>query len=257
MLLTKIATRLLSIKKNIISRIAGLSHSHTVTYDHWESYEKKHAGEKSGKGFEYYYSGTSLPKEKFIKWLLADDSLDETINFLDIGCGPGVMCQLLNEHPLLKDRIMYTGIDQSEAALSPAKVKFANYNATFIQADLAKVDLPAILPMNSYDVIFVSGVVEHMPGYKTLIRKSLSLNPKVFVLTTFAVLPGIRRERRHWRSETNSYMNTYPYVDVYELLRDSMEGVIQTASFGQNREIEDYWFPQKQTTLFYCNVKNN
>jgi len=212
--------------------------------------KKKHTN-----GFDYYYSSINRPKAKFIDWLLADDSLGQTFNVLDIGCGPGVMCKLLNAHPLLKDRVTYTGVDQSGAALASAKVKFAHLNATFIQADLAKADFSSILPMNHYEVIFVSGVIEHMPGYKTLVSKCLSLNPKTFVLTTFAVLTEIRKERRRWRSETNSYMNTYPFVDVHELLRDSIKGEIQTASFGQSRKRDEYWFPQKQTALFYCNTE--
>ena len=182
-----------------------------------------------------------------LDWLSKERLLNNTFTLLDIGCGPGVMARMIANHPTLKDRVVYTGIDQSESALSYAR-KISPQKYQFIQKDV----LGEGLPEPYHDVIMLNEIVEHMPGYEAIIDMSVVKKPKVLILTAFAIEPSDRQNRIRWNSENECYMNYYAFQRVHQKLRGiAANRPLYIADFGTSESSANPWFPRKTHTVFY------
>jgi 2-polyprenyl-3-methyl-5-hydroxy-6-metoxy-1,4-benzoquinol methylase len=182
-----------------------------------------------------------------LDWLAKERLLDETFTVLDIGCGPGIMAQMIANHPTLKHRVVYTGVDQSENALNYAR-KVSPETYSFIRKDVLAEGAPG----GYYDVIIISEVVEHMPDYETIVDIAISKKPKIVVLTAFAVEPLYRNDRVRWNREDQCYMNSYAFHRVHEKLRSiAANRPLYIADFGTAESSANPWFPRKTHTVFY------
>jgi ubiquinone/menaquinone biosynthesis C-methylase UbiE len=182
-----------------------------------------------------------------LDWLSKERLLNNTLTLLDIGCGPGVMARMIANHPTLKDRVVYTGIDQSESALSYAR-KISPQRYQFIQRDV----LGEGVPEQYHDVIMLNEIVEHMPGYEAIIDMSVVKKPKVLILTAFAIEPSERQDRIRWNSENECYMNYYAFQRVHQKLRGiAANRPLYIADFGTSESSANPWFPRKTHTVFY------
>lgn len=175
--------------------------------------------------------------------LANDPLLSERFSLLDIGCGPGAIPHLLSRDEKLRERVAYTGIDQSNGAIAYCRKTFPNYH--FEARDALRDGLPA----GPFDVIMINGVVEHMPDYKDIVSAALDMRPKVFVLTTFGVIPQYDRDRRLWRPDMQCFMNSYAFMNVYRFLKARVRD-LQVSDFG-DLQISRYWFPRKTELMWY------
>lgn len=182
-------------------------------------------------------------KVRTLEWLAAEPLLGPSFSLLDVGCGPGVFAQMLRRSAL-SERVRYTGVDQSEVALAHAQ-KTLGSGYRFVQADVLNEGLPS----GSFDVIVINEVVEHMPDYRHLLSAALEKQPKVLVVTTFAVLPEQSKDRVLWNARYSCYMNTYSFNAFHLFLRESGRP-IQILDLGSEAD-ETVEFPRKALILFY------
>jgi 2-polyprenyl-3-methyl-5-hydroxy-6-metoxy-1,4-benzoquinol methylase len=181
-----------------------------------------------------------------LDWLERDPSLPEKFSLLDVGCGPGALAAMIERHPRLKDRVSYTGIDQSDAALDRCR---ATYQGAFT---FLKIDLQSETIQGHHDVVIVNEVIEHLPHYRDILAAALALKPRIFVLTTFAVIPGLRRDRLRWNEKGKAYMNSYAFDRLYEYLR-ARTRQMWVADLG-TQEFARQWFPKKTLLVFYLRL---
>lgn len=189
-------------------------------------------------------------KHQTLDWLHADETLPDTFSILDIGCGPGAMARLIETDKNLKERVRYTGLDQSDGALSYCKKKYPTHE--FMKRDV----LTDGLPEKPFDVIMLNEVIEHIPGYTDIIDQILARRPRIFILSTFAAIPERERDRRLWRPDTACYMNTYAFNKLHKYLRNAANGDLRIADFGPET-YDRYWFPEKARILWYFRIVEN
>jgi SAM-dependent methyltransferase len=83
--------------------------------------------------------------------------LDVSFRFLDAGCGPGVLLEVLGRQP-----IQYVGIDISAQMLALARREaaqcVAGFRGEFLQADVERLPFPA----GSFDAAASLGVIEYL-----------------------------------------------------------------------------------------------
>jgi len=203
----------------------------------------------SGRGIEFYRSfadkqSRNQRKIRAFEWMLADPALPERFTVLDVGCGPGGVAAVLRAHPEFAERVTYTGVDQNEDAIAFCRSEFPDRQ--FVVRDV----LADGLPEGGFDVIMINEVVEHMPSYEPIFEAILARRPKVFVITSFGVVPEAADDRRLWRRDTQCYMNTYSAGRMYRFLRrrtrDLMLWDEGTSVRGR------YWFPVKAKILWYA-----
>lgn len=183
-----------------------------------------------------------------LDWLRHDTLLGPKFSLMDIGCGPGVLTRTIFADPELKDRVAYTGVDQSDGALAYAKKRFPQ--GTFVKRDV----LEAGLPEGEFDVVMINEVVEHMPSFEKAIDLAVAKNPKIFVLTGFAIMPEYGSDRIRWSPYGGCYMNSYSFARV----QDKLRGIAGTrpmlmADLGSHA-FERHWFPRKALTMFYVRL---
>lgn len=219
-----------------------------VNYRQWAQ-----RAEQSPEQLRKYLGGTNLAKEQTVQWLVTEKLTQNPFSLLEVGCGPGVMRAVLDRHPLLARNVNYTGIDQSEAAIKFASQEFAG-RGSFSIVDIQHDDLPA----GPFDVVTINAVVEHISGYENIVNKCLALKPKIFILTTFAVTHRIAKNRLRWNPSAACFMNTYPFNDVFNHIRNQAAGPMFVSSFGPGaHNPEDYWFPYRGGSLFYCRLQTD
>jgi SAM-dependent methyltransferase len=221
------------------SRVPALFLSRQVKYEDFFTSADNLRGYVNGEGIH-------PTKTLALNWLAKDDLLPQGFRLLDVGCGPGVLPNLISKHPSLSQRIAYTGSDQSEEALSNCR-KSCPSNFTFLRCDLQTEKLPDL-----FDVIVINDVIEHLPNYREVISAAISTGPSVFILTTFGVVPGLKRDRRLWNKKGKCYMNSYNFSSLYEFLR-SKTNDLRLADLG-TQEFERFWFPKKSLLLFYLRL---
>ena len=208
---------------------------------------------KSSKDFDdYIYKRVEDPmKLRVLDLIKKDTSLPSKFSLLDVGCGPGLMAQMILKDCALKERVAYTGIDQSENAiryLSDTVPK--HYNG------IVRDVLEEGLPIGDYDVIMLNGVVEHMPNYTDIVMYMIKKKPKVIVITSFAIIPSNRKDRIRWRDDAQCYMNSYSFNKFHNFLREKTKSPIYILDFGDEK-FNRYWFPKKSDIGWYIMLSDS
>jgi SAM-dependent methyltransferase len=187
-------------------------------------------------------------KRQALDWLTRDPILNEKFSLLDVGCGPGVLARMILDNPNLRDRMTYVGVDQSENAIRYCR-KTLPQDYKLICQDV----LVDGLPRDNFDVIMMNEVLEHIPHYDQLISTTISKQPKIVVLTTFAVLPERDRDRILWRPDLKCYMNSYSFKKFFAYLRNKFECPITIRDYG-SVNFNRYWFPSKALMIWYIKL---
>ncbi|MBI2920191.1 MAG: methyltransferase domain-containing protein [Planctomycetes bacterium] len=187
-------------------------------------------------------------KAILLEWLKHEALLGPKFTLLDIGCGPGVLTRTIFEDPELRDRVVYTGVDQSERALEYARRTFPQ--AKFEQRDV----LERGLPEGTFDVVMINEVVEHMPDYEKAIDLAIAGGPKVFVLTAFAIMPEYAAHRVRWSPDGECYMNSYAWGRVQARLRKIAGNRPMLMADLGTIEFDRHWFPRKALSMFYLRL---
>jgi len=183
-----------------------------------------------------------------LDWLRHEALLGPKFSILDVGCGPGVFTAALFADPEIRERIEYTGVDQSERAIEYA-------GKTWPQARFERRDiLQAGLPERDFDVIMINEVVEHLPDFSRAIDIAVARKPKIFVLTAFAVLPELGRHRVRWSPHGECYMNSYAWSKVHAKLRGvAAHRPLLMVDLGSH-DFDRHWFPKKAMSMFYLRL---
>ena len=116
-------------------------------------------------------------KIQALDWLADDNLLDERFSLLDVGCGPGSLARMILRHPDLKNRVAYTGVDQSENAIRYCRDTMPK-NYVIMCRDV----LIEGLPEGSFDVIMINEVLEHISSYEEIIAAALEKKPKILII---------------------------------------------------------------------------
>lgn len=187
-------------------------------------------------------------KKQALDWLANDNLLNEKFSLLDLGCGPGVIPLMILRDSDLSGRVAYTGVDVSENAISYCRRKLPKEYVTLCR-DFLKEGLPA----GRFDVIMINEVIEHLPFYDKLIPSAIEKEPKLLILTTFAVLHNQKRDRILWHSEAQCYMNSYSFEKFFQFLRNKVACPILICDL--DRQIYNrFWFPRKELVLWYMRL---
>jgi ubiquinone/menaquinone biosynthesis C-methylase UbiE len=120
---------------------------------------------------EYSISGIENQKNNLTNRYLCiiDNYIGSTDQVLDVGCGSGLVSNLLaSRHPLAN----ITAIDFSQATEYAEHVKqtLDLNNVKFVQQDFALFDTDQL-----YDTVICQGVLHHMPDWNTALPKLKSL----------------------------------------------------------------------------------
>lgn len=92
---------------------------------------------------------------------------------LDVGCGPGIYCQFLQELDL-----KVTGVDYSDETLQLAKKNFPNIRFQIADAN----NLP--FKDKSYDLVLCIGLLQCVQDYKVIINELIRVTDKILILST-------------------------------------------------------------------------
>lgn len=189
-------------------------------------------------------------KIRALDWLAKEQLFNEKFSILDCGCGPGVIPQLILQSADLKNRVEYTGVDVSENALRYCRSRLpADY--VLVCRDLLNDGLPE----GDFDVIMINEVLEHLPSYKKLIAAALAKEPRIFIITTFAVLHGPTRDRILWNTKKQCYMNSYSFEKFFKYLRDKVSCPILVCDVDR-QTYNRYWFPRKELMIWYMRLES-
>lgn len=99
-------------------------------------------------------------------------------SFLDVGCSTGIFgCKLFDSG--FKGK--YCGVDSNEKAIIIGRMNLEGTNSEMIACDAEKINLPD----QSFDVVFIKGLIEHAAYYEEIIKESLRICKKHFILSMF------------------------------------------------------------------------
>ena len=187
-------------------------------------------------------------KRQALDWLADDNLLNERFSLLDVGCGPGSIPKMIIDHPNLKNRVMYVGVDQSENAIRYCREKLPEHFVVMCRDVLSEG-----LPEDSFDVIMINEVLEHILSYEQLISSVLEKKPKILVINTFAVLLNRKRDRILWNPEAKCYMNSYSFEKFFQYLRSNIKCPILICDY-ESRNFDRFWFPRKNLMIWYIRL---
>jgi ubiquinone/menaquinone biosynthesis C-methylase UbiE len=97
---------------------------------------------------------------------------------LDVGSSTGIVgCAILSAG--FKGK--YCGVDNNEKAVIIGRKNLEGLNAEMFAYDAEKMDFPD----KSFDVVFIKGLIEHAAYYEEIIKESLRVCKKHFILSMF------------------------------------------------------------------------
>jgi SAM-dependent methyltransferase len=129
--------------------------------------------------------------------------LEGMTSVLDVGCGTGVMFELLRER---RPDIDYLGIDVTAQFVTAARERFPTDAARFREGSLYELDqLPGV-----YDAVLCRHILEHLPDWEPAVQRMYERAGKKLVIVFY--LPPRRlawRRKRDERFEPGFYTHTY------------------------------------------------
>jgi 2-polyprenyl-3-methyl-5-hydroxy-6-metoxy-1,4-benzoquinol methylase len=112
------------------------------------------------------------PKHKILKYhnFFINNTLD-TDTVLDIGCGNGAVA-----YDVSKKVHSITGIDIDKRNIKIAEKKFSNSNLKYLVGDATQYDF-----QNTFDVVILSNVLEHIEDRIKFLSEIKELAPKILI----------------------------------------------------------------------------
>jgi len=156
------------------------------------------------------YEGGIHPKHRLINYhefFIAKIPTGATV--LDVGCGYGAVARSIAER-LPACRVI--GVDRDEGRLQQAREKKELPNLNFIQADVC-----LNLPKNTYDVIVLSNILEHISDRVGFLRRLLkSVNPSL-------VLVRVPSFERDWKMPMRKELGLNYFSDAEHFIEHRLD----------------------------------
>lgn len=103
-----------------------------------------------------------------------DNITENHLTLLDVGCTSGYYFEVINS--IFPGKYTYTGCDYNKEALKLAKQYYPF--PTFDYQDVTNLKYKD----NQFDIIFLSGVIEHVPNFKSAINELCRVSNKYIIL---------------------------------------------------------------------------
>lgn len=125
--------------------------------------------------YRWFYKGQKARFREVINRASGELELISFHTILDVGCGTGALCSVLNDLGM-----QVTGVDPAERMLSVGRNKAENRNVNFLSADVT-AGLP--FPDNSFDITITSFVAHGMKkAERRLMYEEMSRLAKEYVV---------------------------------------------------------------------------
>jgi SAM-dependent methyltransferase len=122
---------------------------------------------------------------------------------LDVGCGTGVMFELIREQ---RPDLEYLGIDVTEQFVQAARERFPDASSRFRVASLYELDA---LP-RGFDAVLCRHVLEHLPDYVPAVQRLYALARRKLIIVFYLPPRPLRfRRKRDEGFESGFYTHTY------------------------------------------------
>ena len=157
----------------------------------------------------------------FTNKFLIDSFLNERSGkFLDVGCGAGAVSRLVDLH-----KFDYIGVDYSSSLIKVAKENFEAEKVHFITENASTLDLGS----TRVDVVFMNGVLHHMPNVAETIRvlKNNAQPGSILIaiepLGTNPIISSMRYLRTKIDPSYSSEQTFFKKSELRQLLRDHLD----------------------------------
>ena len=129
--------------------------------------------------------------------------LEGMSSVLDVGCGTGVMFELLRER---RPDIDYLGVDVTAQFVTAARERFPTDATRFREGSLYELGgLPGV-----YDVVLCRHILEHLPDWEPAVQRMYERAGKKLIIVFYLPPRPLRfRRRRDERFERGFYTHTY------------------------------------------------
>ena len=135
--------------------------------------------------------------------LKAVELLEGMSSVLDVGCGTGVMFELIREK---RPDLDYLGIDVTAQFVAAARERFPAEAARFREGSLYDLDrLPG-----EFDAVLCRHILEHLPDYAPAVQRMYARARRKLILVFYLPPRPLRlRRKRDERFERGFYTHTY------------------------------------------------
>lgn len=135
--------------------------------------------------------------------LKAVELLEGMSSVLDVGCGTGVMFELIREK---RSDLDYLGIDVTAQFVAAARERFPADAARFREGSLYALDrLPGV-----FDAVLCRHILEHLPDYAPAVQRMYARARRKLILVFYLPPRPLRlRRKRDERFERGFYTHTY------------------------------------------------
>ena len=135
--------------------------------------------------------------------LKAVELLEGMSSVLDVGCGPGVMFELIRAK---RPDLDYLGIDVTAQFVAAARERFPADAARFREGSLYDLDrLPG-----EFDAVLCRHILEHLPDYEPAVQRMYTRARRKLILVFYLPPRPLRlRRKRDERFERGFYTHTY------------------------------------------------
>lgn len=156
-------------------------------------------------------------------WALSQIKDGESV--LDVGCGPGLMYELLQES---HKQVTYRGVDISPGFVQACQELFPE--GDFTQGNAMQLDVED----NSYDCVLLSHVLEHTPNFQDPLLEAFRVaRRRVIVLMWRPLLEGDKPSRYVAHKQVGS--NDYNSTEFREVLHSFRRNLTERAFVNQQR----------------------
>jgi len=135
--------------------------------------------------------------------LKAVELLEGMTSLLDVGCGTGVMFELIREK---RPDLDYLGIDVTAQFVAAARERFPAEAARFRESSLYDLDRPP----GEFDAVLCRHILEHLPDYAPAVQRMYARARRKLILVFYLPPRPLRlRRKRDERFERGFYTHTY------------------------------------------------
>ena len=152
--------------------------------------------------------------------------IENNLSLLDIGCTTGYYYEVINHY--FPNKFNYSGCDYNESSIKLAKKYYQDID--FSVKDLTKMNCEG----NSYDVTFLSGVIEHIPDYVTAIKELCRITKKYIVLHRIWLTNNETICKKGTQYFVPVIRNQYNSKDFFNLFKNKFEIIFESNTFDGN-----------------------
>ena len=135
--------------------------------------------------------------------LKAVELLEGMGSVLDVGCGTGVMFELIRER---RPDVEYHGIDVTAQFVAAARERFPDDAARFREGSLYDLDRLS----GEFDAVLCRHILEHLPDYAPAVQRMYARARRKLILVFYLPPRPLRlRRKRDERFERGFYTHTY------------------------------------------------